>query len=82
MLGGAEFSGAAGSAALEGLPSPGGDPGSVEEVVQLDPELPAGEALRNLIADRPEKAVEMLSTWLEEQPVVTDEPRQRENEPA
>ena len=33
----------------------------------LDPSLPAGEALKNVIADKQEKAVEMLATWLDEE---------------
>ncbi|MFK7945372.1 MAG: flagellar basal-body MS-ring/collar protein FliF [Paracoccaceae bacterium] len=82
LLGGLEPGSTASAEGSEGLPSPDSVDGGAVDTVQLDPTLPPGEALRNLISDRPEQAAEMLSTWLEEQPEDVVEALSPEKEPA
>ena len=67
---------------MEGLPSPDGTGAEDGDAMELDPDLPPGEALRNLISDRSEQAAEMLTTWLEEQPAVPAEVEAPQKEPA
>ena len=67
---------------MEGLPSPDGTGAEDGDAMELDPDLPPGEALRNLISDRSEQAAEMLTTWLEEQPAAPAEVEAPQKEPA
>ena len=80
MAAGAE--GAYAADGMDGLPSPDGKEGQDDDAPELDPTLPPGEALRNLISDRSEQAAEMLTTWLEDQPAEPVEAAAPQKEPA